>query len=180
MPLVSMMAYSTSFAGVEAPAGAQGFEQVVDVHIELFEDVGEQIAALDDDDGLAVEQFPKAQAARGELGDDDVHHEEGEHGDDAVDYGDGGIAHRDAGKVARHQRDGELERLQFAELPLAHQPHGDEQEEIDDDAPDKEVEHGIILPPAPLFIRTERGSVPPANACAAGRCGAFWRGAASG
>ena len=102
------------FAGIEISSRPQSFQHIVDVHVQFFEHVGEQVAFFDDDDGFAVEQFAEAQAPGGEFCDDDVHHEQREYRDYAVDYRNGGIAHGNAREVARHQSYGEFERLQFA------------------------------------------------------------------
>ena len=148
-------------AGIEIAAAAQGFQHIIYVHIELFEHVGEQIAFFDDHYGFAVEQFAEAQAARREFRDYDVHDKECEDGNDAVDYGYGGVAHRNAGELARDEGYGEFEGLQFAQLPLAHKAHRNEQKEIDDYTAHKEVQHRAILPLCRAFMRA---SVP--SACA--------------
>ena len=141
---------------IEISVPAQRFQQVVDVHIQFFHNLGEYIAAFDDNHGLAVEHFAETQTLDCEFRNDDVHEEQCEHGDDSVHNRNVGVAHRYAGEFAGDESYGKFERLQFAQLPLAHKPHCDQQKEVDYYAPDKQTKHSGILPPSDVFMRAKK------------------------
>lgn len=64
-----------------------------------------------------------------------------EHGDDAVQKGNGGVRHGNAGKFCNQQGDDQLKGLHFADLALSHQPHDDEQHRKDDGGADDDEDH---------------------------------------
>lgn len=105
---------------IEIAVSAQGFQQVVYRHIELFEDVGQNVAFFDDDDGLAVEHLSETHALDGKFCHYDVHEEKREHGNYSVNYRNRRVAHGNTGKLACHQGYCKFEGLQFSQLALTH------------------------------------------------------------
>ena len=118
------------FARIEISRAPQRFHYVVHVEIEILHHVGEYVAVLYDDNWLSVEKLAKPYAFRREFRDDDVKKKKGKHGDYSVQYGNCCICHGYANEVACNERYRKLERLQFAELPLAHKTHCDKKNEI--------------------------------------------------
>lgn len=92
---------------------------VVSPHLAQLLDI--EFAAADDDRRLAVEQPPENPALEREPAQQDLEHNQRRDRDDARGHWDAEILHGHSGKVGDQNRDHELGRVEFADLPLAHQ-----------------------------------------------------------
>ena len=126
---------------VENAVEPQVLQQVVGAEPELFQGVLVQPAAADHRNGLAGEQLPQPAAFQRQGGDEHLRRDQRQHGHQTVGEGDVDVLHGDGGHRRDQDRHHQLAGLHLAHLPLAHEPQGQNDGQIEDQRPRKGDQH---------------------------------------
>ena len=104
-----------------------------------------RLAVLDDDDRQTVQDRSRARNAEADVG--RRHLEDGDHADDDEGAGDGVVVLRQPllDRVAKHDQQNQIERLQRGELAPPDHARKNEDERVEDDGSDRKVHYGKIV-----------------------------------
>ena len=117
-------------ADFEISLFAQAFQKIVCGHSAFFKHVAVDFAVVDEDNGLAVDEFSEAVTFDCEKRQEIMQYHKREYRDYAVNYRNSIVRHRNARKVCRDESYRKLEGLELGQLPLSHKPHRRQQEKV--------------------------------------------------
>ena len=101
----------------------------------------EDLPVPDDDRGPAADQGTEADGLEAEVADQHGEAQQRHDGEHSVHQGNAEVLHRHGGQIGDDQRQHQISRLQFADLPLAHKAQAGNDEQIEDHRAEKRSNH---------------------------------------
>ena len=117
-------------AEVENALLPQVHGQLVEVHACALQIPFENFPVLHENDGLAAQQAAHPDGPQRNGGEDELQPEDDEDRHEAGQQGNGAVLHGDGGQIGQQHGHNEFRRLHLADLPLAHQADGHDEQQI--------------------------------------------------